>query len=113
MSKHQARMTNDGPPSSLDIGHSSLIGHWVLLIAVLLLALFLPLRGLGDQSLWFDEAASVRIVKQDTATMFASIKSDERIPPLHYVILHAWVRVFGDGEFSVRFPSVLAGTAAV
>ena len=45
--------------------------------------------------------------------MLASIKDDERIPPLHYVALHAWVRVFGHAEASVRLPSALAGVASV
>ncbi|MDQ3438964.1 MAG: glycosyltransferase family 39 protein, partial [Planctomycetota bacterium] len=65
------------------------------------------------QSLWFDEAATVRIVRQDFGTMMSSIKDDERIPPLHYWILHGWVRVFGHAEWSVRFPSALAGMGAV
>jgi 4-amino-4-deoxy-L-arabinose transferase-like glycosyltransferase len=85
----------------------------ILLAAILLLAAGLRLYGLGRESLWFDEAASVRIVRQDFATMFASIKDDERIPPLHYLILHAWVRVLGHAEWSVRLPSALAGIGAV
>jgi uncharacterized membrane protein len=80
---------------------------------ILLLALLLRVHHIGRESFWFDEIATVRIVKQDTAAMFSSIKWDERIPPLHYVILHGWVRVFGDSEFSMRLPSALAGTAAV
>src|SRR5687767_2013455 len=85
----------------------------VWLAVILLLALLLRLHHIGRESYWFDEIASVRIVKQDTAAMFSSIKWDERIPPLHYVILHGWVRVFGDSEASMRVPSALAGTAAV
>jgi len=69
--------------------------------------------GIGSESLWFDEAASVRIVRQDFATMLASIKDDERIPPLHYLVLHVWVRVFAHAEWSVRLPSALAGVGAV
>jgi mannosyltransferase len=69
--------------------------------------------GIGAQSLWFDEAATVRIVRQDLPTMLASIEDDERIPPLHYLILHAWVRVLGHAEWSVRLPSALAGIASV
>lgn len=78
-----------------------------------MLAAALRLYGLGAQSLWFDEAASVRIVRQDFGQMLSSIREDERIPPLHYLILHAWVRVFGHAEWSVRLPSALAGIAAV
>ena len=85
----------------------------VALGVILLIAAALRIYGIGEQSLWFDEAASVRIVRQDFATMMSSIKDDERIPPLHYWILHAWVRVFGHAEWSVRLPSALAGVGAV
>ena len=87
--------------------------HRVALLLILLLALFLRLRGLDAESLWFDESATVRIVKQDLVRMFELIRFEERIPPLHYLVLHAWVRLFGDAEWSVRLPSALAGTAAV
>jgi uncharacterized membrane protein len=81
--------------------------------AIVLLAAVLRLHDLAAQGIWFDEAATIRIVNRDIVTMFDTIRSDERIPPLHYVILHAWVRVFGDSDFSVRFPSAMAGIAAV
>ena len=57
------------------------------LILILLLAAVLRVYGIGSESLWFDEAASVRIVRQDFSTMLRSIREDERIPPLHYLIL--------------------------
>lgn len=88
------------------------IRHFALPL-IIVLAAALRLYGLGDQSLWFDEAASVRIVRQDFRAMLASIRDDERIPPLHYLILYAWVRVFGPAEWSVRLPSALAGIGAV
>lgn len=99
--------------------HASSLSHCgfdtrhFLLALILLLAAALRLYGIGDESLWFDEAAGVRIVRQDFSTMLASIKDDERIPPLHYLILHGWVRVFGHAEWSVRLPSALAGVGAV
>src|SRR5437868_2291127 len=81
--------------------------------AILLLATFLRLWHINRESLWFDEAATVHIVNKPLAQMFGLIKSDERTPPLHYVILHAWIMLFGDSEFSVRLPSAIAGVAAV
>ena len=85
----------------------------VAITLILITAAALRLYGIGSESLWFDEAASVRIVRQDFTTMMQSIRDDERIPPLHYLILHAWVRVFGHSEASVRLPSALAGVGVV
>jgi 4-amino-4-deoxy-L-arabinose transferase-like glycosyltransferase len=112
-------MTNPEAETSLVIRNSSFIRdsgfgirHFALIL-ILLLAAGLRLYHIGSDSLWFDEAASVRIVRQGFSTMLQSIRDDERIPPLHYLILHAWVRIFGHSEASVRLPSALAGIGAV
>ena len=34
-------------------------------------------------------------------------------PPLHYVILHFWMKVAGQSEFALRYVSVCAGVLAV
>jgi uncharacterized membrane protein len=87
--------------------------HRIALVLILLGAAALRLHGIGRQSLWFDEAATVHIVGLPFGQMMERIKSDERTPPLHYAILYAWTRVFGNSEVSVRLPSAIAGTATV
>ena len=37
----------------------------------------------------------------------------DKHPPGHVLLLHFWIRLFGESESSVRIPSVLAGIAAV
>jgi uncharacterized membrane protein len=37
----------------------------------------------------------------------------DKHPPGHVLLLHFWIRLFGESEWSVRVPSVLAGIAAV
>src|SRR5918993_1174148 len=105
MTNDEARMKAGATPP-FDIRASAL--PFIVLIAAAL-----RLYGIGRQSLWFDEAASVRIVRQGWGEMFAAIKDAERIPPLHYVLLWGWVRVFGHAEWSVRLPSALAGIGSV
>jgi uncharacterized membrane protein len=34
-------------------------------------------------------------------------------PPLYYVILHYWINLFGDTEFSTRFLSVIFGLFSI
>src|SRR4051812_25962658 len=87
--------------------------HQIALVSILLLAAALRIWGIDRQSLWFDEAATVHIIRQPLPRMFDLIKSDERTPPLHYVVLHVWIKLFGDSEFSLRLPSAIAGVAAV
>jgi uncharacterized membrane protein len=56
--------------------------------------------------LWADEGISVRTVS-GSFTEMKHLLSRAIHPPLHYLILHGWTHLFGNSEFSVRFPSVM------
>ena len=86
---------------------------YALPILILALALALRLRGLGHDSLWGDEVCTVLLARMPLPELIRTSVSWENIPPLHHVLLHFWIRIFGDSEFSVRMPSVLAGVASV
>jgi mannosyltransferase len=66
---------------------------------------------LDDESLWLDEGTSLRIAKMETLEI-VKLESDAN-PPLYYLILHLWMKIFGDSEFSVRFPSLIFGSATI
>lgn len=74
-----------------------------LLIA--LLALLLRVYRLDGQSLWYDEGLSVYLASLPPAeTIARSAVTDH--PPLHALILNAWMHLAGSSEFAVRFASV-------
>ncbi|MBI3980307.1 MAG: glycosyltransferase family 39 protein [Chloroflexi bacterium] len=86
----------------------------IALVAILVIAAFLQLRGLGDKSLWDDEVFTVRIAGQrDLAALLAARQESERQPPLHYVLLHAWMRLAGSSDAAVRLPSAFLSAASV
>lgn len=87
-------------------------GLWLALAALLLLALGLRLYRLDAQSLWNDEGTSVALAGRDLATITRSAALDIH-PPFYYYVLHAWTRLFGDGEAAVRSLSALAGAGVV
>lgn len=64
------------------------------------LALFFAFYG-ASKSLWLDEAYSVLIAKQSFSEMTASLKLDAH-PPLYYLLLSIWIKLFGDAEVAVR-----------
>ncbi len=82
----------------------------LILLAILLLSAFLRVYHLGNESLWLDEAISVRAADV-TSTAFYKHKLLE--PSLYNTLLHSWIRIFGNSESCVRFLSVLFGLAAV
>ena len=62
--------------------------------------------------LWLDEALSVNIAGLPLADIPEALRHDGH-PPLYYVILHGWIRIFGAGDVAVRFLSALFGLAAL
>jgi uncharacterized membrane protein len=88
--------------------------HWPAL-ALTLLALAVRLYNLSYHSLWFDEAMSVHWARSDVSRIVEVSMNlvEDRLPPLYYLLLHAWRLLAGDGELAVRLPSVLLGTLLV
>ena len=78
----------------------------VLLGVILLVGLFFRLHNLGGESLWLDEASSVKYAQLNFFHIFSQYKET---PPLYYIFLHWWIRFFGISEVSVRLPSAIFG----
>src|SRR4051812_15609672 len=81
--------------------------------AILLLALIVRVRGIASQSLWYDEACSLRIARMPLRDVLTGVAITENTPPAHYFALWGWIRIFGDSVTSVRIPSVIAGVLSV
>ncbi len=89
--------------------------HSFILAAVIVFAGLLYFYRLGQESL----------CTQEYYTMYAAQKTPAQIlvhdgkslnpnaPPLYYLLLHFWLKVFGLSEFSQRFPSALFGLMSI
>lgn len=84
-----------------------------VLLLILLFGLILRLFSL-NQSLWLDEATSILAAKnfsfQDLILKFSP---GDFHPPLYYLVLKAWIIIFGTSEIAVRILSVLFGVATI
>jgi mannosyltransferase len=80
---------------------------WLMILA----GLFLRLAFLGASELWYDEAFTRLLVRLPFERMIMATAGDTH-PPLFYLVMWGWVRLFGESEFSLRFPAMLASVAA-
>src|SRR3990167_9512842 len=87
--------------------------HKLILIGIILLGLFLRLFILSQRgSLWFDEAFSVHFAEMPLKQMLHYLRFENN-PPLYFVLLHFWMKLFGNTEVVVRLLSMLFGIAAI
>lgn len=82
---------------------------------LVLLALALRLLRLTEHSLWFDEAMSVYWARQSVGRILQVGLGlvEDKHPPGYYLLLHVWVRAFGDGEVALRTLGALLGALVV
>ncbi len=85
---------------------------YLLLSLILTLACSLRIYNLGGESIWHDEAFSISVAK-GTIMQIINASAHDVHPPLHYILLHYWIIIFGDSETSTRFLSVIYGVLSV
>ena len=78
----------------------------------------LILAGLGlrlavPRGIWLDEAITIHQAHLSLHDLFRNLYYGDRQPPLYHLTLWATVRAFGDSEFAVRLPSLIAGTLII
>ena len=69
--------------------------------------------GIGTQSLWYDEVATRIVITTHLSDTFTAIRVREGTPPLYFAFMSAWIRVFGDGDATLRAFSAVVGTLAI
>jgi mannosyltransferase len=85
---------------------------WPALAVGFVVALGVVVRFATVSALWLDEAQTVAIAKVPLRQLPEALRHDGA-PPLFYVLLHGWIRVFGDSNLSVRFLPGLFAVAAL
>jgi mannosyltransferase len=87
---------------------------WWPLAALVLLAAVLRFATLDEQSFWYDEAFTpVHVLHSSLTATLRAVSRTENTPPLWYVLIWGWSRVWGTGEVALRSLSALAGVLTV
>jgi mannosyltransferase len=87
--------------------------QWWLLAGIVLVGALLRFTTVGEQSFWFDEATTWQIVSHGLGHVLSQVPRTESTPPLYYVLLWLWSRVFGLSEAGLRSLSAVFATATI
>ncbi len=111
--RHDLERTGRRPVSDPDgAGGWSMPPRWAqmrerwnrqLLIAAVLGAIGVgaSLRFVTPSHLWLDESLTVEISRRPVGQLLDALRHDGS-PPLYYLLLHMWIRLFGTGDVAVR-----------
>jgi mannosyltransferase len=64
------------------------------------------------QSAWLDESSTIHLVRRGLTGMLSHLWSEET-PPLYFVLVWAWTKVFGVGVLAFRSFSAVIGTLTI
>src|ERR1044071_10196409 len=84
----------------------------VALLVIIALGAALRVYKLDGESLWLDEAYSIKFSQEAPAGIIEATAKDVH-PPLYYFALHYWMMAFGDSDTAVRLLSALFGILAI
>jgi uncharacterized membrane protein len=77
-----------------------------------LVAFFLRIYHIAEQSIWRDEGVSMYLASSSIPVILADRASTVH-PPLYFVLLHLWTRLAGFSELSARFFSLVFGVLLI
>lgn len=84
---------------------------WLALL--ILVAFTLRAYRLDFQNLRGDESFALIFAERSLGEILHDTRQWEPHPPLYYLLLHYWVALVGDSEFSLRYPSLFFGLLAI
>ncbi len=87
-------------------------GRPLRIAVVAALVLGVAARFLTPSDLWLDEVLTVNIARVPLSELPATLRLDGA-PPLYYVLLHGWMRLFGEGDLAVRALPGLFGVVSL
>lgn len=88
-------------------------GAKLILLSLVILSFALRLYQLDYQSLWRDELDAILFSLRDLGGLLPLFLGAGHNGPLYYLVLHFWILLAGDSEFSARFFSLICGVLAV
>lgn len=84
-----------------------------IVVAVMIFALALRLLDISDVALWNDEGWTLWFAQRSMEELTGPLARVETNPILYYILIKAWIPLFGDSAESLRMLSVLFSVATI
>ncbi|MBN1934997.1 MAG: glycosyltransferase family 39 protein [Anaerolineae bacterium] len=84
----------------------------MLPLVIILIAWALRLKGIDEQSIWYDEGLSILYAQSSLGDLLRGVSQSDH-PPLHPLLLHGWIKACGASVSSVRLLSAWWNVLAV
>lgn len=82
------------------------------LIIIFIAGTMLRCIDLTGESIWVDEGRSMALAKMPVSRIIQENANDNH-PPLYYIFLHYWIKLFGTDELSGRLPALILGIFSI
>ena len=80
------------------LSHQKLL-HWGVFVVLLAAIVFLQLSAISVRSFWEDEAFTAGLISNDPELIIQRLGNDVH-PPLYWLLVSSWSKVFGDSFFN-------------
>lgn len=95
-------------PMNRDILKSKFVPLVITVIAGLI-----RFYNIGTRSIWLDEGITVNLAWDSIRNIVLNRASTGIHPPLYFIFMHFWIRIFGDSEVALRSFSAIFSTLSV
>src|SRR5260221_6610284 len=81
---------------------------WVLLLALIIgLAFLIRVWNINKESFWADEGWTMLLAKGPTLSDVVQTMASDQHPPLYFILMHYWIDLTSNSEFTTRFLSLI------
>jgi mannosyltransferase len=84
-----------------------------LLVLIVVFGAALRIYQIDRESLWLDEAFSYWMARSTPSDILIASATSETNPPLYFLALHYWIKVFGESDKAIRLLSATFGALAI
>ncbi|MCX7942120.1 MAG: lysylphosphatidylglycerol synthase domain-containing protein [Dictyoglomaceae bacterium] len=83
------------------------------IIIITILGALLRIYKISERSIWLDEAITAQVSQRGIIEIILNRSQTGIHPPLYFILMHLWIRFFGDSEFALRFFSFIFGVLSI